>query len=147
MVPAAGFEPATLGLWVPRSNQLSYAGKFSWYGVKVPLAQHRTCSGAGRSTDWATQPRRNWSTLRKSLPGRSSLAIMLRSIVAPFKSKCLFHWLRGVDSNHQSQGYEPCEMPFLYPASSHSVDTARITIVIALRSTYCSSFEKIRARI
>ena len=30
-------------------------------------------------------------------------------------------WLRGWDSNPQSQGYEPCEMPFLYPASSRLV--------------------------
>ncbi len=35
------------------------------------------------------------------------------------KSWRKFYWLRGVDSNHQSQGYEPCEMPFLYPAIMH----------------------------
>ena len=27
------------------------------------------------------------------------------------------YWLQGVESNHLSPGYEPSEIPFLYPAS------------------------------
>ena len=33
IVSAGGIEPPTLGLWVPRSNQLSYADKSPLFGA------------------------------------------------------------------------------------------------------------------
>ena len=96
-----GLEPATSRVTGECSNQLSYGRiENESDSNKFTLTDQFCDEGGDRTHD----PRLMSPVLYQlSYPA----ALIL------FK----FYWLRGVDSNHQSQGYEPCEMPFLYPAS------------------------------
>ncbi len=47
--------------------------------------------------------------IKKALLNRGAFSFQWKS---PLKI-----WLRGVDSNHRPPGYEPDELPLLYPAS------------------------------
>src|SRR3989344_7935801 len=72
-----------------------------------------------------------------SYPAERSAPADLQSTPHLYKI-IMFSWLRGWDSNPQSQGYEPCEMPFLYPASSFKKQAFRIPYMSPQKSKSCS---------
>ena len=105
MVVLVGFEPTTNGLWVHCSDQLSYKTKSTRSGIRTydPLGVNQVLW-----TNWAISAFCTPSEIRTHTT--KNLNLVPLPIGLP---ECLW---QERESNPRPQGYEPCELPLLYPA-------------------------------
>ena len=115
-----GFEPAVFSVTGRRVNRATPRTRGGWGGFRTHYL------GLMSPTLY-----------QLSYPAERSAPADLQSTPHLYKI-IMFSWLRGWDSNPQSQGYEPCEMPFLYPASKHLKNRYPDFLMSPQKSKSCS---------